>query len=136
MKKRRRPTPGSVIEIPLLNGRFAYGRVYKDACVAIYRDTSDMPGQPPLGSRDFRFTVGAYDDVFTGEHVRVVGQDAFDSDDEAWPPPMFIRDTISGRYEIYHRGQRTPASVAEAADLEQAAVWSLSNLIERIMSVR
>jgi hypothetical protein len=123
------------MEIPLPNGRYAYGRVYKDACLAIYRDTSDAPGQPPFGSREYRFIVGAHDDAFTAQLVRAVGQDAFRPDEDGWPPPMAVRDPISGRYTIYHRGQMTPASATEAADLEPAAVWSLHDIIERIMAV-
>ena len=131
----RYPNPGTVIEIALPNGRFAYGRVYRDASLAIYRATSDEPGQPPLGTRDYRFLVGADQDVFQASAVRIVGRDDFEGGEDGWPPAMRVRDPINGSYRIYERGEMRQSSVDDAAHLEPAAVWSLNHIIDRIMAV-
>ena len=131
----RRPSPGTVIEIALPNGRYAYARTYKDASVAVYRTTSDQAGNPPVGSRDFRFVVGLHDAAFRTPIVRVVGRDEFDPQEDDWPPPASIRDPISGSYSIYHHGEINPSTASEAVDLEPAAVWSIEHVVERIVRV-
>ncbi len=71
----RKPQVGDVIQLTLPNGRYAYGRVLRDASVAFYSETSAGPGVPPVGSRDYQFVVGVYDDVLTSEGVSIVGHD-------------------------------------------------------------
>jgi hypothetical protein len=67
-RRRLRFKPGDVFQISLPDGRYAYGRVYRDASVGIYRQITDEPDSPPVGSRDFMFNVGMYKDVLiTGE---------------------------------------------------------------------
>ena len=72
---KRRPPPGSVIQLPLPDGRFAYGRVYRDAAVCFYRYATRLPSEPPIGLRNFAFCVGVYDDVVASWEV--VGVDGF-----------------------------------------------------------
>lgn len=57
------PQVGDVIQVALSTGRYAYGRVLRDASVAFYSETTAEPGLPPIGSRDYQFVVGVYDDV-------------------------------------------------------------------------
>jgi hypothetical protein len=72
---RRNAQPGDVCELALGHGRFAYGRVLNDASIAVYRSTSEHPGAPPIGEREFLFTVGVYDDVPGSSSAPVVGHD-------------------------------------------------------------
>jgi hypothetical protein len=124
---------GDVFQVPLPDGRFAYGRVYKDASVGIYRHLTDEPFQPPIGSRDFLFTVGLYKDILESGKWPIVGFDAFDESESAWPPPNFVEDIISGEYQIYHKGELKPAEERETIGLEKAAVWDAHHVIDRIM---
>ncbi len=127
MKKRH---PGDVVEVPLPRGRFAYGRVYRDASVGFYRTRTAEPGQPPIGSRDFVFVVGVYDREL--QTLRVVGLDPFASAEDEWPPPTSIRDVITGGYSIYQHGTIRPSTAREAAHLEPAAVWGIDDLQARL----
>ncbi len=130
---KRKAQPGDVCELALGDGRFAYGRVLKDASIAVYRSTSDYPGRAPIGEREFLFTVGVYDDVPGSPSAPVVGHDAFSSEDEAWPPPNKVVDPITGQVRIYHRGEIHEANNPVAASaLEKAAVWDLHHLLDRI----
>ncbi len=129
----KKPTLGAVVQIPLHNGKFAYGRLYKDASIGIYERLSDVPGKPPIGSRDFRFNVGVYKDVLDSGKCAVVGEDPFSVDEDSWPPPHCIVDPISGEYSIYHHGEIRPALPEECQGLEIAAVWELEHIIDRIM---
>src|SRR6185437_14617343 len=132
--KKMRPKPGTVVEIGLPNGKYAYGRVYDEAGIGIYRKVSEVAGQPPIGSRDFQFIVGVYDDVLTSGQCRVVGQDPFGEDEDPWPPPRAIIDPISGKCSIYHHGKIRPAVTEECQNMEITAVWDLHHIIDRILN--
>jgi len=128
---KRRPPPGSVIQVPLPDGRFAYGRVYRDAAVCFYRYATTLPGEPPIGLRNFAFCVGVYDDVVASWEV--VGVDGFSpEEDNGWPPASGVRDPISGAWRVYHRGAMRAATEDEARDLEPAAVWDEGHLLPRL----
>jgi hypothetical protein len=124
---------GSVFEIPLPDGRFAYGRVYKDATVAIYHRLSDTSNNPPIGERNFLFFVGMYERILRKGEWKVVGLDPFELEEDAWPPANSITDPIDGSCEIYHKGVTTPASQEACRNLEPAAVWDSNHIIDRIL---
>jgi hypothetical protein len=125
-----------VIQLTLPSGRYAYGRVLRDANVAFYSETTTEPGLPPVGSRDYQFVVGVYDDVFSSENITVVSHDPSRSPEDDWPPPASIRDPITGSMMIYHHGHMRDATPQECEGLETAAVWDLHHLIDRLMGVR
>ena len=124
---------GDVFQIPLPDGTFAYGRVYKDASVGIYRAITDEPNQPPIGSRDFWFIVGLYINVLEGGTWPIIGRDDFGASESAWPPPMYVKDIITGNYQIYDHGQLHDAVEREVIGLEEAAVWDADHIVRRIM---
>ena len=134
-KKRKRQIAkvGDVFEIALPDGRFAYGRVYRDVGVAIYRRISRIPNTPPIGSRDFLFQVGMYRAVLTNCEVRIVGRDPFTKGEDEWPPPKCIKDVLSGGFEIYHKGKIRESSATECKGLERSAVWDLHHIVDRIL---
>jgi hypothetical protein len=124
---------GDVFQIALPDGRFAYGRVYEDAGVAIYSKRTSKPSNPPIGSRDFLFHVGMYRRPLTNGECPIVGQDPFGLYEDPWPPPSCIVDSISGGYEIYHRGKIRKATKQECKGLEIAAVWDVHHIVDRIL---
>jgi hypothetical protein len=128
----KRPRVGDVVQIALPNGRYAYGRVLRDASIAIYRQTTTSPAQPPLGSREYQFVVGVYEDVLQSGSCPVVGHDPSRDGDDEWPPASFIRDPISGDVSLYHKGIITPAAEDEVSGLERASVWDLNHIVDRI----
>jgi len=126
------PRVGDIFQIPLPNGCFAYGKVFRDASVGIYEAIFDAPTQLPIKS-SFAFIVGLYDDILKSGAWPVVGHEPFTSTEEEWPPPHFIKDVISGDYSLYHKGVIRPSSETECRGLEQAAVWDVDHIIDRIM---
>ena len=131
--KPRRPKLGSVVQFSLPNGRYAYGRVLRDAGVAFYRTTTDKPGHPPIGSRDYQFVVGVDNHSLRSDLVPLVGFDPGKDETDDWPPAQAIWDPITGAPQLYVRGEIRPATVEEATGLEPVAVWSLVHLIPRLM---
>lgn len=125
--------PGDVCAIPLGDGRYAFGRVLRDASIAVYRSTRESRDAPPLGERDFLFTVGVYDDIPGSTKAPVVGHDAFESEADEWPPPYKIIDPITKVVRVYVHGEiRTADDPVAAQDFEKAAVWDLDHLVDRI----
>ncbi len=131
-RKRIRPQVGDIFQIPLPNGRFAYGKVFRDASVGIYQKIFDSPAELPIKS-PFAFIVGLYDDVLKSGMWPIVGHEPFESKESEWPPPHFVEDIISGEYSIYHKGEMRPSSEDECRGLERAAVWDAHHVIDRIM---
>jgi len=130
------PKVGDVVQVELPTGRYAYGRVLRDASVAFYEATSDDPGQPPIGSRTYRFVVGVYEDVLKSASCPIVGHDPSRDTEDDWPPPNSVRDPLTGAMRIYHHGVMRPAGAVECEGLEPAAVWDLHHLVDRIMGFK
>jgi immunity protein 26 of polymorphic toxin system len=131
-RKRIRPNVGDIFQIPLLDGRFAYGKVFRDASVGIYQKIFDSPTLPPIRA-PFAFIVGLYDDILKSGKWHIIGHEPFESEEDEWPPPNFVLDEISGEYSIYHKGEMRPSSEDECHGLERAAVWDAHHVIDRIM---
>ena len=131
--RQRKPRIGDVVQFALPNGRFAYGRVLTEG-VAFYRETTDEPGQPPVGSRDYQFVVGVYDDVVRSPEHPVVGHDPSADDEDDWPPPQCVRDVISGGWSIYHKGEMRPSSAEQCSGMEPVAAWDERHLVERLLA--
>lgn len=126
------PRIGDIFQVPLPDGRFAYGKVFRDASVGIYETIFNTPANLPIQS-SFAFIVGLYDDILKSGTWPIIGHEPFGSTDEEWPPPHFIKDVISGEYSLYHKGVICPSSEAECCGLEQAAVWDADDVIARIL---
>ena len=133
MKKRRcKINVGDVVQIKLPTGNFAYGRVFKDASIGIYKHQSELPDQPPRED-DYAFIVGFYKDALTSGIWPVIEHRPFASDDTSWPPSNYIYDRINGQISIYYRGTMRPSTEAECRGMEKAAVWEANHIIDRIM---
>ncbi|WP_138419646.1 Imm26 family immunity protein [Aquibacillus sediminis] len=130
-KRRRRLKIGDVYAIPLPNEKYAFGKVFKDAGFGIYEHIGDSIDDLP-DKEEYQFNVGVYKDVLTSGKWEVVDNRPF-SNEETFPPPKYIRDTISGEFSIYYKGEIRKSNKAECEGLEAAAVWDEHHLIERIM---
>ncbi|MFJ5713672.1 Imm26 family immunity protein [Neobacillus sp. NPDC093127] len=123
---------GDVFAIPLQNNKFGFGRLYKESCIAIYKHIGNSVNDIPK-REEYHFIAGVYQDVLKSGKWAIVDKRPFNSEDEAWPPPMCVIDSISGKYSIYHKGEFINASKADCEGLEIAAVWDKTHIIDRIM---
>lgn len=130
--KRNRIKLGDVYAIPLPNGKFAFGRRFKDAGIGIYKHIGESIDDTPT-KQDYQFIVGVYDDVLKSGQWLVVENRPFQNEEEAWPPPACVIDKLSGDYSIYYKGEIKEASRSECEGLEIAAVWEAEHIIDRIM---
>ena len=132
LKKRQRRKIGNVYAIPLPDGKFGFGRYYKDGAIAIYthigRSIDDVPQ-----SEEYQFIVGVYNHVLTRGEWPIIENRPFEKEEDAWPPPAYIWDVGTGRYNQYYKGEITPSTKASCEGLEQAGVWEAQHIIDRIM---
>src|SRR5215211_5135101 len=61
----QRIMPGDVVAVPLDDGRFAFGLVFKDASIGVYEYASPASAARPPPDARFLFVVGVYCDVRT-----------------------------------------------------------------------
>jgi hypothetical protein len=130
--KRKRIKLGDVYAIPLPNGKYAFGRRFLDARIAIYKHVGETVNDLP-SKEEYQFIVGIYDYVLKSGEWVVVENRPFKNEEDACPPPSCIIDSISGEYSIYYKGQIRNASKEECEGLEVAAVWGAEHIINRIM---
>ncbi|WP_108670408.1 Imm26 family immunity protein [Peribacillus acanthi] len=131
-KKRKRIKIGDVYAIPLPNDKYAFGRIFKDAGIGIYKYIGESIEDIPK-DEEYQFIVGVYEYVLKSGDWTVVENRPFKSDDEAYPPPTCIIDSISGEYSVYHKGEIRSATKSECKGLEVASVWADNHIIDRIM---
>ena len=123
---------GDIYSIPLPDGKYAFGRIYRDGCIAIYGQISDSEDDIPP-EENYQFVVGVYEHVLKSGQWKKVASRRFSNDEEAWPPPMCIIDSVTGGYSVYHKGKSRPSTREECSGFEEAAVWDANHIIDRIM---
>lgn len=130
----RRVRTGDVYAIPLPNGQFAFGRAFRDAGFGVYRKMgTSITDLPNMKDEDYQFVVSVYRDLLRDNVWKFIENRPFKSEEMEWPPQRCIKDSISGEYSIYYKGEIYPAKKEECEGLEVAAVWDRNHIIDRIM---
>lgn len=132
MKKKNKVLLGDVYSIPLPDGKFAFGRIFNDASIAIYTHIGKVIDDLPQ-CEEYQFVVGIYRNLLDSGAWTVVDHRPFCNQDESWPPPNYCYDIISKKFSIYYKGEFLPSTEDECKGLEQAAVWDANHIVDRIM---
>jgi len=123
------------LAIPLPDGTCAFGRLYKEYTLAVYKERSasihDIPDTP-----EYDFFVTVYRDVITDGQWPVVGSVPFAREDDAWRPPTYMQDIFTGKFSRYFHGEITPSTERQCAGLELTAVWDREHVIDRLMGTK
>ena len=110
--------PGTIVAIPLTDGRFAFAKVFADSMLGVYDWVS--PSMPPLAQvlgQAFAFHQATTLSAITRGDWPTLGFEPFRCEDDAWAPPLatcYARETgkwTMGEPKLYHRGagpQRVP----------------------------
>ena len=131
-RRKRRLRLGDIYEIPLPNGKNAYGRLYKECTLAIYNKLCNSFSELPL-NEDYKFFVGVYKDLLQDGLWPIVGFRGFQNEKDAWPPPQCVVDALTGEGSLYYKGEIIPCSYEECRNLEIAAAWDRHHLVDRLM---
>jgi hypothetical protein len=122
---------GNLYGIPLPNGKLAFGRLMRDGGIAIYKhigiDVIDVPA-----GEEYQFIVGIYKTDINKDLIYIKNI-PFENEELEWPPPSYIYDSISEKYEIYHKGEIHPSCREKCIGLEATAAWHTHHIIDRIM---
>ena len=130
--RRRRLKLGDIYEIPLPNGKNAYGRLYKEYTLAIYKTIGSSVDELS-DNEDYQFFVGVYKDLLQDGEWKVVGNRSFESEEAAWPPPQCVIDAITRVGSLYYKGEIIPCEYEECKDLEVVSAWDRHHVVDRIM---
>lgn len=122
-----------MLEIPLGDGFFAYGRTLIGAFSAFYDiHTTERPPLEAIVSADVLFTI-----LFNGRAVidgtwEVIGYQPLDVDPKSLPV-LYKRDILNGELSLYYpNSTETPATENDIEGLELAAVWSGGHIGDRL----
>lgn len=130
MKKRLKL--GDIYEIPLPNGKNAYGRLYKEYTLAIYKKKCLSVDELP-DIEDYQFFVGVYKDLLQDGEWKIVGNRKFENEEDAWAPPQCVIDAITKIGSIYYKGEIIPCNYEDCKDLEIVSAWDRQHVVDRIM---
>jgi len=123
---------GDIYKIPLKDGQFAYGRLFKENTLAIYLDIFN--DNLTLPSREeYKFYVAVYKDLLHDGVWKVVANKPFLDNEEAWAPAKCIIDKISGKYSMYLKGHVISSTKEECEGLERVSAWDRHHVVDRIM---
>lgn len=121
---------GNIGAFQLPNGKYAFGRIFKDSTVAFYKHFGESENDLPP-NEDYAFIVGVYTEGIT--KMKYVEKRPYADESEVTPPLFYIKDPISGKYEIYDNGEIRPSTYEECKGLERVAAWHLNHVIDRLM---
>lgn len=127
----KRVKVGNLYGISLPNGKFAFGRIMRDAGIAIYNHIGNDITDLPINEQ-YQFIVGIYKPDINNDLI-FIKNIPFENEEQEWPPPSYIHNMVSGEYEIYYKGEISPSSKKECIGLERAAVWHINHIIDRII---
>ena len=130
--RKKRLKLGDIYEIPLPNGNNAYGRLYKEYVLAIYKDRCTSIDELQL-SEEYDFYVGVYKDLLQDGEWKIVGNKKFENDEDAWAPPRCAINAMTKIGSLYYKGEILPCNYEECKDLEIVAVWDRHHLVDRLM---
>lgn len=105
---------GEIVAIPLPDGRFGYGRMYRDLNIGIYQSVSESL-LDAAQVRAFSITrIVFFDpDLGTSPPWSVIGSHPFTDQEDAWGPPR------RHSYWVYHKGTlREPKSLDELNSID------------------
>jgi hypothetical protein len=137
---RQRRTVGSIVAIPLGDGRFAFGRLLREPLVEFFGVLgSDAQCEPAdLQPGDVIFTIWVMNSAITSGRWMKVGRLALSDEEQLRLHRFSKKDALTGSLTIYSTDPATnvpterPATVEECSPLERAAVWSAEHVEDRL----
>lgn len=126
---------GSIVEIQLEEHLFAYGQIVSRAEVAFFEPVGSRLNAELLAEKPLKllFVISVMNKAITSGRWVKVSKCAI-HETLLQPRDYFIVDSISGRVYLYRSdsGATRPGTMAEAYELECAAVWSAEHVEDRL----
>ena len=127
---------GDIVAISLPNKYYAYGKIFHDLTMGIYRRISKfIEPVETVTACEIVLYAGFFDTKILSGDWSVIGHQPFLRDEEAWSPPKYVQDILNPRkYRIYHKGVMRAAMEAEILGLEKAIMYKPETLEAKIMA--
>ncbi|MCJ8340691.1 MAG: immunity 26/phosphotriesterase HocA family protein [Pseudomonadales bacterium] len=125
---------GDIVMIPIGGCLFVFGRLLRDASIAIYSFVSNEPVDVrQLAGENVLFDAGVFGTNIANGQWQIIGNIPFSDDDESWSSPQYIRDIINpSKYRIYYKGEMKPANEEDVSGLEKQVMYKPEGLVEEI----
>lgn len=139
--RKQKYTVGNIIAIPLLDGRFAYAKMFNDCLFGVYDLISVglIPVTEVIRS-SFAFHQSSTDLAIKSGEWAVIGSEPFADADSAWAPPQatcYVRETnewtMGGIPRVDYRGQMQVATLDEVRGLDIMSVCHRPELLVEII---
>jgi hypothetical protein len=132
-RKKRDPKIGSIVEIPLPNGKRGYARTLKIPLMAFYAiQSEDVLPINEIICQPIAFKLWVTTSAVSSGRWTVVGHVPLESDLEI-SPWFFKQDIITKKLSLYRGGVELPATKEQCEGLERAAVWGHQHIESRIV---
>ena len=129
------PAVGDFVQIPLSDGRFAFGRVLRAPLMAFYDLQTSMPVEASeVEKHKIIFKIWVMNKAINGGRWKVFDNHKLDAK-LLVEPKFFKQDPISKEFFIHgSTSPDIPTSLEECRDLERAAVWSAEHVEDRLQN--
>jgi hypothetical protein len=143
-KKKHSYKVGSIIAVPLPDGRFAYAKVHNDFDFGVYDFVSkEIAPVAEVLKHKIAFFQAATDEAIKSGDWPVLGEEPFPDEQSAWGPPRAVvfppgAPLETATLKIRHKdvlGGATPAQV-KGLDLDSFAQWPqlfIQILVDRLI---
>jgi Immunity protein 26 len=135
---------GDVFAIPVPDGRFAYGKIFRDGEYGVYDFlTADIATVQEVLKHPIAFYMVGTDSAIKKGVWPIIGFDAFASDDDAWAPAkaaFYLRETnewtMGGTPRVVDKGQTRVATFDEVKGLDILMVQPKPEYLVEIIVTR
>lgn len=132
---KRKPNPGTLIEIRLSNDWFAYGQVLKNGSIAFFDTYKEQRSNiEHLAAMDVIFIVTPYNHAYRNENWNSKGKTEIRQELQK-VPNTFIQDVADlNKFQIYNPNtdEIRKSSREECLSLERFAVWDANHIEDRL----
>jgi len=140
-KSRKKYQVGSVIAIPLPDGRFGFAKAFNDFDWGVYDlVTEGMLGLESVTKHPFSFFQACTDSAVNDGSWPVIGQEPFSSVEDAWGPPkatMYVRDsnewTMGGVPRVSYQGETMIATLDDVVGMDIASFCHRPDLLVKLI---
>ena len=123
---------GDIYEIPLPNGKNAYGRLYKMSILGVYEGMYDSVYEIPK-EENYKFFCGVTTILLKDKELKIVGNREFENEEDAWPPPFCAINIIDNSCCIYYKEKFIKCDKKECHNLQVITFLNKEELINKLM---
>ena len=140
-KSRKKYQVGSVIAIPLPDGRFGYAKAFNEPDWGVYDLISDkvLPVDSVIG-HPFSFFQASTDAAVNDGSWPVLGEERFANEEDAWAPAqatMYVGETnewtMGGIPRVNYQGETMIATLDDVIGMDIASVCHRPDLLVKLI---